>query len=222
MVRHERARRGAAVDRLQHRRLDLDEAGVVEEAPDRGDHLGARDEHGARLLAGHQVELAVAVAGLDVGEPVVLVGRRAQRLRQQREVVELERELAAARCGRRSRRRRSGRRGRGRAAAPSAPRRARRRARGAASCPSGRPRRGTRPCPVRGARPGARRCGRARRSPRRRRASSCGALTRRSARRPGTRAGTGRSRRRAAPRACAAGRAGPVRARGPRQSSRAA
>ena len=51
---------------------------------------------GARLLARHQVELAVAVAGLDVGQAVVLVGRRAQRLGQQREAVELERQLAAA------------------------------------------------------------------------------------------------------------------------------
>ena len=40
----------------------------------------------------------MAVARLDVGEAVVLVGRRAQRLGEQREVVELERELAAARA----------------------------------------------------------------------------------------------------------------------------
>ena len=48
-VRHERARQCAAVDRLQDRGLDLDEALVVEEAADRGDDLGARDEDLARL-----------------------------------------------------------------------------------------------------------------------------------------------------------------------------
>ena len=38
------------------------------------------DEQRARVLVGDQVELAVAEAGLDVAEAVVLVGRRAQRL----------------------------------------------------------------------------------------------------------------------------------------------
>ena len=38
-ARHERVREGAAVARLQHRRLDLDEALAVEVAPDRGDDL---------------------------------------------------------------------------------------------------------------------------------------------------------------------------------------
>ena len=38
----------------------------------------------------------MAVARLDVGQAVVLVGRRAQRLREQREAVEPERQLAAA------------------------------------------------------------------------------------------------------------------------------
>ena len=65
-VGHERARQRAAVDRLQHRGLDLDEALVVEEAPDRGDDLGARDEDLAGLLVGHQVQLAVTQARLGV------------------------------------------------------------------------------------------------------------------------------------------------------------
>ena len=92
----ERARQRAAVDRLQHRRLDLDEALVVEEAADRGDDLRARDEDLAGLLVGHQVELAVAQARLGVRQPVVLLRRRAQRLRQQLPVVDLDRQLAAA------------------------------------------------------------------------------------------------------------------------------
>ena len=49
------------------------------------------------LGVGDEVELAVAMAGLDIGEPVVLVGRRAQRLGQQRKAVDAQRQLAAAR-----------------------------------------------------------------------------------------------------------------------------
>ena len=168
VVGDERPRGRAAVERLQDRRLDLDEARVVEEAADRGDHLRAGDEDRARLLVGDQVELAVAMAGLDVGEAVVLVGRRAAATWP---AARSRRSAATARrgaCGRRSRRRRSGRRGRAPAAAPSLLRRGRRPARGAASGRSGRRGRGTRPCPGRGGRPGGRRSGRARRSPRRR------------------------------------------------------
>ena len=95
-VRRERQRRAAAVDRLEHRRLDLDEVALVEPGADGGDDLRARHEELARLLVGDQVELAMAEARLDVGQPVVLLGRRAQRLGQQLVAVELERELAAA------------------------------------------------------------------------------------------------------------------------------
>ena len=96
VVGRERPRERAAVDRLEHRRLDLDEAALVEEAPHRRDHAGARDEQLARLLVGHQVELALAEARLGVGEPVVLLGRRAQRLGQHGDVLEAQRQLAAA------------------------------------------------------------------------------------------------------------------------------
>ena len=97
VMRRERARHGAAVERLQDGRLDLDEALVVQEATDGGDHPGARDEPLARLRVGHEVQLAVAVARLDVGEAVVLVGRRAQGLGQQLKGVDAQRQLAAPR-----------------------------------------------------------------------------------------------------------------------------
>ena len=96
VVGRERPAHPAAVDRLQDRRLDLDEARGVQEPPDLRDDARARDEQLARLLVRHQVELALAVAGLDVGQPVVLLGRRQQRLREQRPVVDLQRQLAAA------------------------------------------------------------------------------------------------------------------------------
>jgi hypothetical protein len=92
----ERARQRAAVDRLQHRRLDLEEAVAVEVAAHGGDDPRAVDEHLAALGVGDQVQLALAVARLDVGQAVVLVGGRAQRLRQHSDTVDQERELAAA------------------------------------------------------------------------------------------------------------------------------
>ena len=71
VVGDERPRRGAAVERLEDRRLDLDEAVVVERAPQRRDDLRPRQEERARLLVADQVELAPAEARLDVAEAVI-------------------------------------------------------------------------------------------------------------------------------------------------------
>ena len=95
VVGRERPRQRAAVERLQDRRLDLEEAARVEPLADRGDDLRALAEQLAGLRVGDQVELAMAVAQLDVLEPVELVGRRAQALREQRPAVDPQRELAA-------------------------------------------------------------------------------------------------------------------------------
>ena len=84
VVGRERARAGAAGERLQRRRFDLDEVAFVQPLADREDDLVARDEQLARVLVGEQVELAVAIARAGVAEAVVLVRRRAQRLGQQR------------------------------------------------------------------------------------------------------------------------------------------
>ena len=86
---------GAAGERLQRRRFDLDEVALGEPFADREHDLVARDEQLARVLVGDQVELAVAVAGARVAEAVVLVRRRAQRLGEQRALDHRERELAA-------------------------------------------------------------------------------------------------------------------------------
>ena len=97
VVGRERPRQRAAVERLEDRRLDLEEAALVEPAADGATTLRAQDEQLARLLVGDQVELAVAVAGLDVLEPVELLGRRAQRLGEQRPAGGPQGQLAAAR-----------------------------------------------------------------------------------------------------------------------------
>ena len=203
VVRRERPGERAPVERLQHRCLDLDEPLGVEEPADRGDHARAGDEQLARLLVGDQVELALAKARLDVGQAVVLLGRRPQRLGQQREV---EHPSASARPGARrtrSRRPRSGRPDPAPGAAPSPRRRARRRAPGAGSARSGPRDRGTPSSPGRAApRAGPRRGG-GRPSHPRAPAPRAQRGRPRSARPRRTRAGTGRSRRRAGTRACA-------------------
>ena len=73
VVGGERPGERAAVERLEHRRLHLDEATGVEPAPDLRDRLGPLQEELAGLLVRHQVELAPAVAGLDVLEAVELL-----------------------------------------------------------------------------------------------------------------------------------------------------
>ena len=74
----------------------------VEEAPDGRDHARARDEQLARVLVGDQIELAVAKAGLDIGQAVVLLRRRAQRLGEQLKRGHPQRQLAAPRAERRA------------------------------------------------------------------------------------------------------------------------
>ena len=78
----ERLRRRAAGNRLHHRRLDLHEAAVVEELADLADDLAALEEDFLHLRVGHQIEVALAVADLGVGQPVPLLRRRTQRLGQ--------------------------------------------------------------------------------------------------------------------------------------------
>ncbi len=91
----EGARQSAAVERLQHGRLDLDEAALVEEAAHGRDDARPLDEHLLDLVVGDEVEVAAPIAGLHVGEPVELLGQRAQRLGEQLEGADAQRELAA-------------------------------------------------------------------------------------------------------------------------------
>ena len=95
VVRRERAGERPAVARLQDGRLDLDEAVLVERAADRADHARAELEVGARLLVHQQVEVAAAVALLDVGEAVERVGERRPDAGEDVEAVGRERRLAA-------------------------------------------------------------------------------------------------------------------------------
>ena len=90
----ERPGQRAAIKRLQNRGLDLDEPLGIEEPADRGNHPRADDEQLARLLVGDQIELPPPEPRLHVGQAMVLLGRRPQRLRQDRERHHPQRELA--------------------------------------------------------------------------------------------------------------------------------
>ena len=94
VVRDEGLGVGAARDRVQHRRLHLQEAVLDHEVADRADGLAARHEARARAFVGDQVDIALAVLLLLVGHAVELVGQRAQALGQQAHRGGLDRQLA--------------------------------------------------------------------------------------------------------------------------------
>jgi hypothetical protein len=94
MRRRERPSRGATVERLQCRRLHFDETPCIEEAPDRGDDLRPGLEDGANLLIGNQVGVALPVARFYVLQAMPFLGRRVERLTQDREAADAQRNLA--------------------------------------------------------------------------------------------------------------------------------
>ena len=93
-------RQRAAVDRLEHGGLDLDEAALVEPAAGLRDDPRPGHEALADLRVRDQVPLAVAIASIDVLEAVELVGRRAQALREQHPARDAQGELAGPRLER--------------------------------------------------------------------------------------------------------------------------
>ena len=76
---------GAARDLVHHGGLDLEVAGGVEVLAQERDDVGALDEEVADVGVGEEVDVTLAIAGFDVGEPVPLFGRRGDGLGQERE-----------------------------------------------------------------------------------------------------------------------------------------
>ncbi len=68
MVRRERPRPRAAVERLEDRRLDFEVPARVEVGADRRDHPGPRHEHGADIRMHREIGIPLAVALLRVAE----------------------------------------------------------------------------------------------------------------------------------------------------------
>ena len=94
MVRDEGLGRGATGDGVHHRRFDFEEAVVDHVVADRLHHAAARHEGEARLLVGHQVEIALAVLLLGIREAAELLGQRTQRLGQQADLAGLDGQFA--------------------------------------------------------------------------------------------------------------------------------
>jgi len=94
VVGGEGPRGGAAVDRLEDGRLHLDEAALVEDAAHGGDQARAGAEGLAALAVDDQVEIALAVALLDIAQPGPLLGGRVDRLGQDADRSDKDRALA--------------------------------------------------------------------------------------------------------------------------------
>ena len=94
VVRDEGAGRRAARDRMHHRRLDLEEPALDHEGADLADDAAAQMEHAARVLVHDQVDMALAVLALLVGEAMELLRQGPQRLGQQAQFGHVQRELA--------------------------------------------------------------------------------------------------------------------------------
>ena len=85
---------GAAVDQLQDRRLDLGEAAPGQRVADAAHHRRPGVGDVARLRSDDQVDVAGADPGLGVGQSLVLVRQRPQRLAGQLQRRRLHRQLA--------------------------------------------------------------------------------------------------------------------------------
>ena len=90
VVRDEWFGRGAARDRVQHRRFHFHELVLFHEAADRRDGGGTRLEGAARLFVHDQVDVALAVLRFLVGQAVEFVRQRAQRLGDQTQLGDLD------------------------------------------------------------------------------------------------------------------------------------
>jgi hypothetical protein len=100
VMRHERARGRAARDRMHHRRLDFHETPRLglEPLAHEADHARTKLEHAPRFRRHDEIDVALAIALLDVGEAVPLVGQRTQRFRDEAHRVGLDRKLAGLRA----------------------------------------------------------------------------------------------------------------------------
>jgi hypothetical protein len=98
MVGHERPRQRPAGDRLHHRRLDLEESAGDQELANGGDHPAPHLENAARVGIDDQIEIALAVADLDVLQTMPLLGQRQQTLGEELELRCPDRELIRLRA----------------------------------------------------------------------------------------------------------------------------
>ena len=99
MVGFKRLGRGAAWNGLQHRRFHFEEVALHQELANMGDHLRAHPEGVAHVFVDDQVDVTLTIALLGVGQAVVLVRQRTQRLGQQADVGHFHVQVALAGAG---------------------------------------------------------------------------------------------------------------------------
>ena len=102
VMRDERPRRGAADDRMHHRRFDFQIATRDEERADRLDQRAARLEQRARFLVHHQVEIALPRTRFLIRQAMEFFRQRAHRLREHARAVRFHRQLAFVRAEQRA------------------------------------------------------------------------------------------------------------------------
>ena len=103
VMRDERARERPAVERLQDRGLDLDEAALDEKPAHRLDDPRPREEGPVDVVVHDEIDVAPPVAQLLVLEPVPFLGERIDRLAEKLERRDAQRQLARLRPEDRSR-----------------------------------------------------------------------------------------------------------------------
>ena len=94
-MRGEWTRCGPAVKRLEHRRFHFDEATRIEKTPQRLHHAAALHKYFAHLRVHEHVRVALAIAQLDVGQAMPLLGQRQQRLCEEGQLVNVDGEFAS-------------------------------------------------------------------------------------------------------------------------------
>ena len=95
---HEGLRRGAAVERLHHRRFHLDVIPFFELTAQRCDDLRALQEYLAALRIRNQIQIALAVPDLHVFQTMPLLRHGEERLRKEFERFHMQAQLARARA----------------------------------------------------------------------------------------------------------------------------
>ncbi len=94
MVSNERFRRGTAGNHLHHGCFHFHEAALVHVLADEGDDLGATLKHLPGIRVHDQVDVALPIAELLIGQTVVFVRQRSQRLGQQPRLFHVDIQIA--------------------------------------------------------------------------------------------------------------------------------
>ena len=93
MMRDERLCRCASGNGMHHRSLHLQEPSFDQEGSDSGDDPASSSEDLVDLRIGDQINVALPIPGLDVGQPMPFFGQRAKGLTEKGQVMNLDREF---------------------------------------------------------------------------------------------------------------------------------